>query len=107
MTPTVTSNGDAFAGARESMVRDQIETRGIQDPLVLAAMRTVPRHRFVPEEYLRQLIEAVGFLCLDIRYPHQVIPFCLGEGAHLCQFCCAPPGGLHKHGGGLDAPVGQ
>jgi protein-L-isoaspartate(D-aspartate) O-methyltransferase len=31
------------------MVRDQIEARGVRDPRVLAAMRAVPRHRFVPE----------------------------------------------------------
>lgn len=33
---------------REAMVREQIEARGIEDPRVLEAMRTVPRHRFVP-----------------------------------------------------------
>ncbi len=33
---------------RERMVDTQIEARGIRDPRVLAAMRTVPRHRFVP-----------------------------------------------------------
>ena len=32
------------------MVDDQIERRGITDPAVLAAMRAVPRHRFVPPE---------------------------------------------------------
>jgi protein-L-isoaspartate(D-aspartate) O-methyltransferase len=32
------------------MVEDQIERRGITDPAVLAAMRTVPRHRFVPPD---------------------------------------------------------
>ncbi len=31
------------------MVREQIEARGITDPRVLAAMRAVPRHRFVQE----------------------------------------------------------
>jgi protein-L-isoaspartate(D-aspartate) O-methyltransferase len=35
------------AEAREWMVRDQLEPRGIRDPEVLAAMRRVPRHRFV------------------------------------------------------------
>jgi protein-L-isoaspartate(D-aspartate) O-methyltransferase len=34
---------------REQMVRVQIEGRGIEDPRVLEALRTVPRHRFVPE----------------------------------------------------------
>jgi protein-L-isoaspartate(D-aspartate) O-methyltransferase len=32
------------------MVEEQIERRGITDPAVLAAMRAVPRHRFVPLE---------------------------------------------------------
>lgn len=31
------------------MVEAQIRARGIRDPRVLAAMATVPRHRFVPE----------------------------------------------------------
>jgi protein-L-isoaspartate(D-aspartate) O-methyltransferase len=36
--------------ARERMVKEQIEARGIRDPRVLAAMRAVPRHEFVPED---------------------------------------------------------
>ncbi|MBX3065897.1 MAG: protein-L-isoaspartate(D-aspartate) O-methyltransferase [Anaerolineae bacterium] len=32
------------------MVRDQLEARNISDPAVLRAMRTVPRHQFVPTE---------------------------------------------------------
>jgi protein-L-isoaspartate(D-aspartate) O-methyltransferase len=31
------------------MVEDQIVARGVKDPIVLAAMRSVPRHVFVPE----------------------------------------------------------
>jgi protein-L-isoaspartate(D-aspartate) O-methyltransferase len=34
---------------REQMVSAQVEARGIEDPRVLDAMRSVPRHRFVPE----------------------------------------------------------
>lgn len=34
---------------RERMVREQIEARGIRDPAVLAAMRTVKRHLFVTD----------------------------------------------------------
>jgi len=34
---------------RNYMVSKQIEMRGITDPKVLEAMRTVPRHKFVPE----------------------------------------------------------
>lgn len=33
---------------RERMVRTQIVDRGVSDPRVLAAMRAVPRHEFVP-----------------------------------------------------------
>ena len=35
---------------RESMVAGNIEAHGIRDPAVLAAMRAVPRHRFVPAD---------------------------------------------------------
>ena len=40
---------DAMADAQERMVVEQIEARGVRDPRVLAAMRAVPRHEFVPE----------------------------------------------------------
>jgi protein-L-isoaspartate(D-aspartate) O-methyltransferase len=36
-----------LTGARERMVTEQIEARGVRDPRVLAAMRKVPRHAFV------------------------------------------------------------
>jgi protein-L-isoaspartate(D-aspartate) O-methyltransferase len=35
---------------RETMVREQVEQRGVSDPRVLAAVRAVRRHRFVPVE---------------------------------------------------------
>jgi len=37
--------------ARERMVVEQLEQRGISDHRVLAAMRAVPRERFIPPEY--------------------------------------------------------
>lgn len=40
--------------ARQSLVANSIEARGIQDPDVLQAMRKVPRHMFVPDEFLPQ-----------------------------------------------------
>ena len=45
------SASDAALSAvlRERMVVEQIEARDVVDRRVLAAMRTVPRHRFVPE----------------------------------------------------------
>jgi hypothetical protein len=39
------------AAERERMVAEQIEARGVHDPLVLAALRAVPRHWFVPDGY--------------------------------------------------------
>jgi protein-L-isoaspartate(D-aspartate) O-methyltransferase len=38
-------------GARERMVVEQLERRGIKDARVLAAMRSLPRERFLPPEY--------------------------------------------------------
>jgi len=35
--------------SRERMVREQIEARGVSDPAVLSAMRSLPRHLFVEE----------------------------------------------------------
>jgi protein-L-isoaspartate(D-aspartate) O-methyltransferase len=46
-----------YTGPRLAMVEDQIKTRGVSDSLVLAAMATVARHRFVPEEYRNQAYE--------------------------------------------------
>ena len=40
-----------YASLRNSMVDSQIAARGVADTLVLRAMRTVPRHLFVPPAY--------------------------------------------------------
>lgn len=42
---------DRYASAREKMVKEQIISRGVADHATLRAMRKVPRHLFVPEEY--------------------------------------------------------
>jgi protein-L-isoaspartate(D-aspartate) O-methyltransferase len=47
MPDTPAPQADEYAAEREAMVTNQIELRGIRDPRVLAAMRAVPRHRFV------------------------------------------------------------
>ena len=44
---------DQFASIRERMVEDQIVARGVQDSATLCAMRTVPRHEFVPSQWIR------------------------------------------------------
>ena len=43
-----------YARLREQMVDQQIIRRDVSDKNVLRAMRTVPRHLFVPEEYRSQ-----------------------------------------------------
>ncbi len=42
---------DQRAGERNAMVDTQIAARGVRNPRVLRAMRTVPRHLFVPAGY--------------------------------------------------------
>ena len=55
-TPPPSSRPDPDR-ARSVMVEAQIEARGVRDAKTLAAMRTVPRHLFVPPE---QAAEAYG-----------------------------------------------
>jgi len=52
LTPTPLTPGDEadFAHKRERMVIETIERRGVTDEDVLNAMRTVPRHLFVPAD---------------------------------------------------------
>lgn len=52
---------------RERMVRWQIANRGVRDPAVLAAMGAVPRHEFVPPEYL------------DLAYADRPLPIGVGQ----------------------------
>ena len=53
------------------MVRWQIANRGVRDPAVLAAMGAVPRHEFVPPEYL------------DLSYADRPLP--IGAGQTISQ----------------------
>jgi len=56
---------------RQEMVKRQIAARGIAEPAVLAAMRTVPRHEFVPLD-LR-----------DLSYDDRPLP--IGRGQTISQ----------------------
>jgi protein-L-isoaspartate(D-aspartate) O-methyltransferase len=60
-----------YSGARDEMVRQQIEARGVTDARVLRAMSEVPRHEFVPEDY--------GALAYDDR------PLPIGLGQTISQ----------------------
>lgn len=60
-----------FTKQRKAMVRDQIVARGIRDPLLLDALSEVPRHRFVPAEYM------------DMAYADGPLP--IGQGQTISQ----------------------
>ena len=59
------------AAERAEMVEHQIVPRGIHDPRVLAAMRKVPRHLFVPES--------------QSPYAYEDRPLPIGEGQTISQ----------------------
>ncbi len=42
-------NNDVFGAIRESMVEEQIRSRGIQDKRILDVMKIIPRHLFIPQ----------------------------------------------------------
>jgi protein-L-isoaspartate(D-aspartate) O-methyltransferase len=60
-----------YEAARKSMTEMQIHRRGINDEAVLAAMRAVPRHEFVPAEFRRRAYEDA--------------PLPIGEGQTISQ----------------------
>ena len=60
-----------FQKARKSMIRDQIERRGISDTLVLQAMGDVPRQCFVPKNIISK------------AYRDTALP--IGEGQTISQ----------------------
>jgi protein-L-isoaspartate(D-aspartate) O-methyltransferase len=45
---------DEYTGTRHTMVESQIADRGVSNPLVIEAMKKVPRHLFVPDTYKSQ-----------------------------------------------------
>lgn len=52
--PQITNHEDPYLDRRLSMVKETIEARGVVNPEVLRAMSSVPRHQFVPPDYLDQ-----------------------------------------------------
>ena len=58
---------DPFLALRHEMVEWQIAGRGIRDPRVLEAMRTVPRHFFLPAHREK------------LAYADQAVPLSLGQ----------------------------
>jgi protein-L-isoaspartate(D-aspartate) O-methyltransferase len=83
---------------RREMVENQIRQRGVKDPRVLAAMRKVPRHLFVPPEYRDEAyrdyplsigqgqtisqpyIVALMTELLDVKQPDRILEVGTGSG---------------------------
>jgi protein-L-isoaspartate(D-aspartate) O-methyltransferase len=62
---------ESFAIARERMVSRQIAARGVRDARVLATLREVPRHRFVPSS--------------EQPYAYEDRPLPIGSGQTISQ----------------------
>ena len=71
------------------MVDEQIVGRGVSDPIVLEAMRAVPRHRFVTEEWQDQAYadHQSGLPRADYRYLSH--GYFLSNGLIVRDRCCA------------------
>jgi protein-L-isoaspartate(D-aspartate) O-methyltransferase len=96
-TPPVAA-ADAYTAQRETMMREQIAARGVSDANVLAAMRSVPRHLFVPDSMVAEAYSdsplAIGFSqtisqpyivaymseLLDLENGHKVLEIGTGSG---------------------------
>ncbi len=64
-----------FVENRERMVSAQLIPRGIRDERVIAAMRAVPRHRFVGREFIHQAYDDIALRIGDgqtISQPYMV-----------------------------------
>jgi protein-L-isoaspartate(D-aspartate) O-methyltransferase len=76
-----------FRAARQQMILDQLERRGIHDPRVLEAMGRIPREQFVPAEARRR------------AYNDEPLPIGFGQTisqpymtALMCQALAVEPG---------------
>ena len=74
---------DSQAAARNKMVKRHLEERGIKDPRVLEAFRTVPRHRFLPPKTQR------------LAYDDESIP--IGEGQTITPPTVSSPVGTSTY----------
>ena len=65
------TDNESYATARNVMVSQQIEARGIKSPSVLDAMRHVPRHLFVPPD--------------QVAFAYADTPLAIGQGQTISQ----------------------
>lgn len=71
LLPGPVADTTEYQQEREQMVRTQIEARGVTNPAVLRAMRTVPRHELVPH------------LAPELAYQDRPLP--IGHGQTISQ----------------------
>jgi protein-L-isoaspartate(D-aspartate) O-methyltransferase len=71
LSSTEGSGPDGFRAARQRMVQEGIVGWGIESPEVIRAMGEVPRHQFVPDEYL------------NLAYENHPLP--IGHGQTISQ----------------------
>lgn len=87
---------DADQQKRHAMVHEQIEARRISDAALLASMRSVPRHLFVPKE-VRQ-------------WAYEDFPLSIGEGQTISQpyivALMIELAGVHPHDRALEVGTG-
>ncbi len=55
--PPVPDGDAAYTAARTKMVTEQVAGRGVKNPAVLEALQRIPRHRFVPPDYVSAAYE--------------------------------------------------
>jgi len=78
----VTASASDFRVARARMVSEQLRGAGLTDPRVLAAMREVPRHLFVPRLLRHRAYQGCA---LPIGYGQTISqPFTVGLMTALC-----------------------
>ena len=98
VSPALLPAAEEFEAARLRMVREQMAARGVRDAAVLNAMRTVPRHLFVPpplrtmaygdhplpighgQTISQPYIVAFMSELLDLRPRHRVLEIGTGSG---------------------------
>lgn len=92
--------GDGYELLRQSMVEQQVKQRGITQPEVLAAMKQVPRHLFVPDSLREKAysdqplvlgqgrtvytpyVVALMTQLLDLKHGDKVLEIGTGSGYH-------------------------
>lgn len=87
LLPLISKKDDAeYAIQRAKMVQYQLKRRGIKDQNVLKAMRTVPRHLFVPNAVQKS---AYTDSALPIGYEQTISqPYIV---ARMCELACLSP----------------